>query len=90
MGRASLINGLVATGAGVVSNQLVSSTSNFGSPFLLSGAILVLAWFVIARTWQENYGSSAKEAGAQNISIFQIERLAKAWSIARQGAIHIG
>lgn len=91
MGRASLINGLVATGAGVVSNQLVSSTSNFGSPFLLSGTILVLAWFVIARTWQENYGSSAAEAGTQNISIFQIERLAKAWRIARQGAIiHIG
>ncbi|KAJ4495737.1 DUF791-domain-containing protein [Lentinula edodes] len=87
MGRASLINGLVATGAGVVSNQLVSSTSNFGSPFLLSGAILVLAWFVIARTWQENYGTSAAEAGTQNIGIFQIERLAKAWRITRQDSV---
>ncbi|KAJ3813254.1 hypothetical protein F5876DRAFT_87178 [Lentinula aff. lateritia] len=87
MGRASLINGLVATGAGVVSNRLVSSTGNFGSPFLLSGAILVLAWFVIARTWQENYGSNATEAGTQNISIFQIERLAKAWRIARQDKV---
>ncbi|KAJ4490265.1 hypothetical protein J3R30DRAFT_3748467 [Lentinula aciculospora] len=84
MGRASLVNGLVAAGAGVVSNQLVSSTSHFGSPFLLSGAILVLAWFVIAGLWKENYGSNSD---AQTVSIFQLERLSQAWRIARQDKV---
>ncbi|KAJ3736755.1 hypothetical protein DFJ43DRAFT_1050641 [Lentinula guzmanii] len=85
MGRASLVNGLVATGAGVVSNQLVSSTSNFGSPFLLSGTILVLAWFVIASSWKENFGST--EANTRNDSILQVGRLTQAWKVARQDKV---
>ncbi|KAJ3764070.1 hypothetical protein EV360DRAFT_32252 [Lentinula raphanica] len=85
MGRASLVNGLVATGAGIVSNQLVSSTGNFGSPFLLSGAILVLSWFVIASSWKENFGST--EANVQNVGIFQMDRLSQAWNIARQDKV---
>ncbi|KAJ7809854.1 hypothetical protein B0H14DRAFT_2864972 [Mycena olivaceomarginata] len=44
MGRATLVNGLVATGAGVFSNQLVGFTGSFASPFIASGALLILAW----------------------------------------------
>lgn len=87
MGRASLINGCVATGAGVVSNQLVSSTHDFGSPFVLSGSILALAWFVIAGSWTENYGSNGAEARAQSSGIFQLKRLSQAWGIARKGVL---
>ena len=87
MGRASLVNGFVATGAGVVSNQLVSSTHNFSSPFALSAAILTLAWFVIAGSWTENYGSTGTESRAQSAGIFQLKRLSEAWKIARQGTV---
>ncbi|KAF5389595.1 hypothetical protein D9757_004183 [Collybiopsis confluens] len=87
MGRASLVNGFVAAGAGVVSNQLVSFSHNFGSPFILSGAILVLAWFVIAGSWSENYGSIGSDSSAQNEGIFKLKRLSEAWGIVRRDKI---
>ncbi|KIK68623.1 hypothetical protein GYMLUDRAFT_215372 [Collybiopsis luxurians FD-317 M1] len=87
MGRASLVNGFVAAGAGVVSNQLVSASHNFGSPFILSGAILILAWFVIAGSWSENYGSSGTEVSTQSAGLFQLKRLAEAWRIVRRDKI---
>ena len=85
MGRATLINGIVATTAGVVSNQLVGITRNFLSPFFASGALLVLAWYIIRRQWSENYGSQ----GAIDRDVFQVKRLGQAWNIVRKGALFI-
>ncbi|KAJ7809207.1 hypothetical protein B0H14DRAFT_2867562 [Mycena olivaceomarginata] len=66
MGRATLVNGLVATGAGVFSNQLVGFTGSFASPFIASGALLILAWAVIRGSWIENYGSTNSDPGASD------------------------
>jgi hypothetical protein len=82
MGRATLINGLVATGAGVVSNKLVAMTNNFIAPFVASATLLVLAWFVIRGTWSENYGGGG---GIVDHDVFQIKRLGRAWDIVRRG-----
>ncbi|KAF8156026.1 hypothetical protein B0H34DRAFT_659078 [Crassisporium funariophilum] len=81
MGRATLINGFIATGAGVVSNKLVEATHNFVSPFMASGAILVLAWLLIGRTWTENYGSLSRTTDRD---ILQIRRMGHACNIVRQ------
>ncbi|KAJ2916535.1 hypothetical protein MD484_g3883, partial [Candolleomyces efflorescens] len=81
MGRATLLNGLVATGAGVVSNQLVGVTSSFVSPFIASAALLILAWVVIRGTWTENYGSGGGQADSD---LFQVKRLGQAWSIVKR------
>jgi len=82
MGRATLINGLVATGAGVVSNQLVGATKNFVSPFVASGALLIFGWAVIRGTWLENYGG---RGASGETDVFQVKRLGSAWSIVRKG-----
>jgi hypothetical protein len=83
MGRATLINGIVATTAGVVSNQLVGITRTFVSPFVASGVFLLLAWYVIRRQWSENYGSQS----ASDRDVFQIRRLGQAWNIVVKGAV---
>ncbi|KAJ3560449.1 hypothetical protein NP233_g10834 [Leucocoprinus birnbaumii] len=49
MGHATLVNGFVATAAGVFSNELVGVTENFTSPFIASGLLLVLGFFVISQ-----------------------------------------
>ena len=85
MGRATLINGLVATGAGVVSNKLVAMTNNFIAPFIASAVLLVVAWFVIRGTWAENYGGGG---GIVDHDVFQIKRLGRAWNIVRRGVSH--
>lgn len=82
-GRATLVNGLVATSAGVVSNQLVSSTSSFASPFVASAALLILAYFVIRSKWTENYGSRSTAVG--NADPLRLRRLSQAWKIVRNG-----
>lgn len=82
MGRATLVNGIVATGAGVVSNQLVGWTANFAAPFVASGALLVLGWIVIRASWGENYGGGG---GVASGDMFQVKRLGQAWSIVRKG-----
>jgi hypothetical protein len=82
MGRATVINGLVATGAGVVSNKLVAATNDFKAPFVASAIFLMLAWFVIRETWVENYGSGG---GVVDHDVFQIKRLGRAWNIVRRG-----
>lgn len=82
-GRATLVNGFVAFSAGIFSNKLIDSFPTFTSPFIASGAILVLAFFVIKSTWSENYGNGG---GSEVLSDpFQLKRLGKAWSIVRQG-----
>ena len=81
MGRATLVNGFVATAAGVVSNKLVGTTHNFQTPFIASGALLMLAWSMIRGSWGENYGSTGGDG-----DIFQIARLRAAWKIVMEGA----
>jgi hypothetical protein len=83
-GRATLINGFVAAGTGVVSNQLVSFTRSFASPFIASGGLLVLAYFVIKARWAENYGGRGGITVA-SVDPFQLRRLAQAWKIVRNG-----
>ncbi|KAJ7275665.1 hypothetical protein C8J57DRAFT_1177338 [Mycena rebaudengoi] len=80
MGRATLVNGLVATGAGVLSNQLVSFSGSFGAPFVASGMLLVLGWAVIRGTWAENFGGTA---GTGSDDPFQLARLGTAMRIVR-------
>lgn len=81
MGRATLVNGLIAAAAGVFSNQLVAVTSSFASPFVASGAMLVLAWAVIRATWTENYGSVSGESEKASDVGGQLERLKTALRI---------
>ena len=85
MGRSTLINGLVATAAGVVSNKLVAATNNFIAPFVASAVLLMLAWTVIRGTWAENYGSGG---GVVDHDVFQVKRLGRAWDIVRRGVSH--
>ena len=82
MGRATLINGFVATGAGVLSNQLVSRTDNFVSPFIASGVLLILAFVVIRASWSENYGGTSFGGDSDP---FQLRRLRQACGIVRSG-----
>ena len=82
LGRATLVNGIVAAIAGVVSNKLVSTTLTFKSPFIASGVLLVLAWAVINRTWHENRGGASS---SDDGSIFQLRRLGQAWDIVKTG-----
>lgn len=81
-GRATLVNGFVATGAGIASNQLVVLTNSFASPFVASGALLLLAYIVIRGSWGENFGGSGATTGKD---LFQLRRLAQAWRIVRDG-----
>ncbi|KAH9939939.1 hypothetical protein B0H21DRAFT_586566 [Amylocystis lapponica] len=82
MGRATLVNGFVATGAGVLSNQLVSITDSFASPFVASGIVLLLGWVVIKGTWTENYGSGGGTTTGGS-DPFQFRRLGQSWKIVR-------
>ena len=82
LGRATLINGIVAAVAGVVSNKLVSTTLTFKSPFIASGFLLALAWVVINRTWHENRGGTS---GSDGGGILQLRRLGQAWYIVKTG-----
>lgn len=84
LGRATLLNGFVAAGAGVFSNQLVGVTTSFASPFVASGAMLILSWIAIKSLWTENYGSVDTSSGG-GMNIFQARRLAQAWHIVRNG-----
>ncbi|KAI0064310.1 DUF791-domain-containing protein [Artomyces pyxidatus] len=81
MGRATLVNGFVATGAGIFSNKLVELTDGgFRAPFVASACLLLLGWIVIRGSWTENYGGGG--GGVQATSdIFQIKRLGSAWRI---------
>ncbi|KAL0579251.1 hypothetical protein V5O48_002755 [Marasmius crinis-equi] len=86
LGRATLVNGFVAAGAGIFSNQLVSYTGSFASPFVASGALLVLAYMAIRGTWAENYGTAE---GSEKHSESQSARLAQAWRIVKKDPLLI-
>jgi MFS family permease len=85
MGRATLLNGFVATTAGVASNQLVLVTKSFASPFVASAILLLLAYIVIRGTWIENYGGGGGSVSADTDPL-QLKRLGQAWRIVRDGA----
>ncbi|KAI0051324.1 DUF791-domain-containing protein [Auriscalpium vulgare] len=79
MGRATLVNGFVATGAGIFSNKLVEwNAGGFRAPFVASGFLLLLGWVVIRNTWIENYGGGG---GQITEDVFQLKRLGYAWRI---------
>lgn len=84
LGRATLVNGFVATGAGVFSNKLVATTHNFASPMVASGCLLVVGFLVIRATWSENYGTLD---GSPTKDLWQTKRLSHAWKIAYNGAL---
>ncbi|KAK7047334.1 hypothetical protein VNI00_006565 [Paramarasmius palmivorus] len=86
LGRATLVNGFVAAGSGVVSNQLVGYTHSFASPFVASGALLALSYVVIRGTWSENFGNSTEAGGATSAGgdLFQTRRLGQAWRIVQK------
>lgn len=85
LGRATLVNGFVAAGAGVFSNQLVGLTGSFASPFMASGVLLMLAWVVIGGLWKENYGGTDSSKATTSQDTFQLKRLSQAWKIVTSG-----
>ncbi|TFK73430.1 DUF791-domain-containing protein [Pluteus cervinus] len=94
MGRATLVNGLVAVLAGVVSNKLVSMMGTYGAPFIASAALLGLSWIIIKGSWGENYGLGG--SGAHNnvpslkgglSEALGLGRLGQAWAIVKSDPI---
>ena len=85
LGRATLINGFVASGAGVFSNKLVEVSGSFASPFMASGALLILGWFVIRGIWSENYGAVDATKSSSGDDTFQLQRLGRAFRIVMSG-----
>ncbi|PFH47006.1 hypothetical protein AMATHDRAFT_68561 [Amanita thiersii Skay4041] len=81
MGRATLVNGLVATAAGVVSNELVKLTNTFRSPFGLAAIVLAMSWIVIKVLWSENYGNQDDIHHSHGQSTFSLQRMKEAWSM---------
>ncbi|KAH9888038.1 DUF791-domain-containing protein [Cubamyces lactineus] len=77
LGHASFVNSITATAAGVLSNKLVEYSSSYSSPFLASGALLLLNLVVIWASWNENYGG----ARASVQELFNVRRLSNAWSV---------
>jgi len=86
-GRATLVNGFVASAAGVISNELVGQTATFTSPFILSAVLLGVSYLLIRRLWSENFGGQSAEG--LKVDIFQVARLKQAWSIVRRGKKNI-
>jgi MFS transporter, MFS domain-containing protein family, molybdate-anion transporter len=83
LGSATLVNGFVATAAGVASNHLVSSTGTLISPFVAGAAVLLLTSIVIKTTCDENYGSAGSTS-----DLFQLCKLGEACTIVRNGTYH--
>lgn len=61
LGRCTLVNGVVASLAGVASDVVVNKSGTYKAPFVASGALLVVAGGIIACTWTENYGCKEGE-----------------------------
>lgn len=81
LGHATLVNSVAATMAGIASNKMVEYSGLLSSPFLASGALLLLTLVVISITWKENYGGA--EASADNI--INMQHLSEAWTVACAG-----
>ena len=82
MARATLLNGFVATTAGVVSNELVRYTNTFRPPFVLAALVLTSSWIAIKLIWTENYG---EHDHLQTSNMLQMTRLKEAWIILCTG-----
>ncbi|KAF8633149.1 hypothetical protein AX17_004650 [Amanita inopinata Kibby_2008] len=89
MARATMLNGFVATVAGVVSNQLVSTTKTFQSPFGLSAVFLVTTWITMKFLWTENYGNEdSAHAPTHSRTILQTLHMKGAWTALRLGTFY--
>ena len=84
MGRASLVNGIVAAVAGIVANWVVGHTDSFRGPFVLSGILLIVAYFIIGLKWEENYGTPAA-GGSAAVAAGEFAKLKQAMGIIRRG-----
>jgi MFS transporter, MFS domain-containing protein family, molybdate-anion transporter len=84
MGHASLVNGIVAALAGVVANWIVGQTDSFRGPFILSGILLVVVYFIIGAKWDENYGTPAT-GGTVAVAGGEFAKLRSALGIVRRG-----
>ncbi|ORY72224.1 hypothetical protein BCR35DRAFT_164915 [Leucosporidium creatinivorum] len=65
LGRLTLVNGGVACGAGMLSNQVVEAFGTFKAPFVTSAGFLVVAGLVISASWSENYGEKKEETAGR-------------------------
>lgn len=83
MGRASLVNGIVAAVAGIVANWIVGHTDSFRGPFMLSGVLLIVAYFIIGSKWEENYGTPAA-GGTAAVAAGEFAKLRQAIGIIRR------
>ena len=81
MGRAALVNGIVAAGAGVVANGIVGQTYGFRTPFILSGILLVIAWVIIGNVWDENYGAQKSTSSGGG----ELSKIAAGIGMVRRG-----
>ncbi|KAI0667264.1 DUF791-domain-containing protein [Trametes maxima] len=85
-GHATLVNSITATLAGVASDKLVGYTGLYSSPFLASGALLLVNLLVIRYRWAENYGGP----GISVQELFDVKRLSDAWSVVHVRLIALG
>ena len=81
MGRAALVNGIVAAGAGVVANWIVGQTDGFRAPFILSGILLLIAWVIIGNIWDENYGAQQNNSSGGG----ELSKIAAGLGMVRRG-----
>lgn len=81
MGRAALVNGIVAAGAGVIANGIVAQTDGFRAPFMLSGVLLVIAWMIIGSIWDENYGAQKSTSSGGG----ELSKIAAGLGMVRRG-----
>ena len=84
MGRASLVNGIVAAVAGIVANWIVGQTGGFRGPFILSGMLLFIVYFIIGSKWDENYGTPVA-GGTAAVAGGEFTKLKQALGIVRRG-----
>ncbi|KAF8960496.1 Molybdate-anion transporter [Entomortierella lignicola] len=59
---AIFLNGLVAILAGIVANIAVEWSGSIAAPFVVSAGTLLLAGYLIASSWEENFGESKTNA----------------------------
>src|SRR5688572_24596928 len=97
MGRATLVNGMVAVAAGVVSDELVRTMGTYVAPFIASAVLLSVAWVAIKGSWSENYGLGGGTGGGGSGGVdalglgggwreaLGVKRLGQAWSIVKNG-----
>jgi len=85
MGRAALVNGIVAAGAGVVANWIVAQTNGFRAPFILSGILLIIAWVIIGSVWDENYGAQQTTSSGGG----ELSKIAAGLGMVRRGIVSI-